>query len=177
MYHKWELKLMFLIVIKGWCYTDRNIELPWHYCNNKEQGVSRREDVGTIKQYTCLSLLKNSASTLITTIAEKNLNLTIVDCCIGIPIYFYFTDVKRTIVMGVATIASLHSSLSMHGTITTALALGIYMTELPESNQLNVSFVDIGDADMQVCMEALKKGHLKILANSLDYYHEGREKL
>ncbi|KAJ0491653.1 hypothetical protein HanIR_Chr12g0566171 [Helianthus annuus] len=87
MYHKWELKLMFLIVIKGWCYTDRNIELSWHYCNNKEQGVSRREDVGTIKQYICLSLLKNSASTLITTIAEKNLNLTIVDCCIGIPIF------------------------------------------------------------------------------------------
>ncbi|KAJ0455807.1 putative Heat shock protein 70 family [Helianthus annuus] len=164
-WYKWKPKRLFSFKFVDGC--NRNIELSWHYCNNKEQGVSRREDVGTIKQYICLSLLKNSASTLITTIAEKNLNLTIVNCCIGIQIYF--TDVKRTSVMGVATIASLHPSLSMHGTITTALALGIYMTELPESNQLNVAFVDIGDADMQVYMEAHKKGHLKILANSLDY--------
>nr|KAJ0189396.1 hypothetical protein LSAT_V11C800419080 [Lactuca sativa] len=38
------------------------------------------------------------------TIAEKNLNVAVVDCCIGVPIYF--TDLQRRAVMDAATIAA-----------------------------------------------------------------------
>lgn len=86
------------------------------------------------------------------TIAEKNLNAAVVDCCIGVPIYF--TDLQRRAVMDAATIAGLHPLRLMHETTATALAYGIYKTDLPENEQLNVAFIDIGHASMQVCSEA-----------------------
>ncbi|XP_052620816.1 heat shock 70 kDa protein 15-like [Lactuca sativa] len=86
------------------------------------------------------------------TIAEKNLNAAVVDCCIGVPIYF--TDLQRRVVMDAATIAGLHPLRLMHETTATTLAYGIYKTDLPENEQLNVAFIDIGHASMQVCSEA-----------------------
>ncbi|XP_052621230.1 heat shock 70 kDa protein 15-like [Lactuca sativa] len=86
------------------------------------------------------------------TIAEKNLNAAVVDCCIWVPIYF--TDLQRRAIMDAATIAGLHPLWLMHETIATALAYGIYKTDLPENEQLNVAFIDIGHASMQVCSEA-----------------------
>ncbi|KAL7598165.1 hypothetical protein Lser_V15G25056 [Lactuca serriola] len=80
------------------------------------------------------------------TIAEKNLNAAVVDCCIGVPIYFI--DLQRRAVMDAATIAGLHPLLLMHETTATALAYGIYKTDLPENEQLNVAFIDIGHASM-----------------------------
>ncbi|KAK9060490.1 hypothetical protein SSX86_021194 [Deinandra increscens subsp. villosa] len=107
------------------------------------------------------------------TIAEKNLNSAVVDCCIGIPIYF--TDLQRRAVMDAATIAGLHPLRLMHETTATALAYGIYKTDLPENEQLNVAFVDIGHASMQVCIAGFKKGQLKILAHSFDRCLGGRD--
>ncbi|KAK1416845.1 hypothetical protein QVD17_25962 [Tagetes erecta] len=107
------------------------------------------------------------------TIAEKNLNAAVVDCCIGIPIYF--TDLQRRAVMDAATIAGLHPLRLMHETTATALAYGIYKTDLPENEQLNVAFVDIGHASMQVCIAGFKKGQLKILAHSFDRCLGGRD--
>ncbi|KAD6794668.1 hypothetical protein E3N88_05564 [Mikania micrantha] len=107
------------------------------------------------------------------TIAEKNLNAAVVDCCIGIPVYF--TDLQRRAVMDAATIAGLHPLRLMHETTATALAYGIYKTDLPENEQLNVAFIDIGHASMQVCIAGFKKGHLKILAHSFDRCLGGRD--
>ncbi|MFS7980794.1 putative Heat shock protein 70 family [Helianthus anomalus] len=107
------------------------------------------------------------------TIAEKNLNAAVVDCCIGIPIYF--TDLQRRAVMDAAKIAGLHPLRLMHETTATALAYGIYKTDLPENEQLNVAFVDIGHASMQVCIAGFKKGQLKILAHSFDRCLGGRD--
>ncbi|GJW15524.1 heat shock 70 kDa protein 15-like protein [Tanacetum coccineum] len=108
------------------------------------------------------------------TIAEKNLNTAVVDCCIGIPIYF--TDLQRRAVMDAATIAGLHPLRLMHETTATALAAyGIYKTDLPENDQLNVAFVDIGHASMQVCIAGFKKGQLKVLAHSFDRCLGGRD--
>ncbi|CAN4115387.1 unnamed protein product [Withania somnifera] len=84
------------------------------------------------------------------TIAEKNLNAAVVDCCIGIPIYF--TDLQRRAVMDAATIAGLHPLHLIHETTATALAYGIYKTDLPENDPLNVAFVDVGHASLQVCI-------------------------
>ncbi|KAJ0745105.1 putative Heat shock protein 70 family [Helianthus annuus] len=107
------------------------------------------------------------------TIAEKNLNAAVVDCCIGIPVYF--TDLQRRAVMDAATIAGLHPLRLMHETTATALAYGIYKTDLPENEQLNVAFVDIGHASMQVCIAGFKKGQLKVLAHSFDRCLGGRD--
>ncbi|KAL0441553.1 UNVERIFIED_CONTAM: Heat shock protein 14 [Sesamum radiatum] len=106
-------------------------------------------------------------------IAEKNLNAAVVDCCIGIPVYF--TDLQRRAVIDAATIAGLHPLRLIHETTATALAYGIYKTDLPENEALNVAFVDVGHASMQVCIAAFKKGQLKILAHSFDRSLGGRD--
>ncbi|PIA65092.1 hypothetical protein AQUCO_00100522v1 [Aquilegia coerulea] len=106
-------------------------------------------------------------------IAEKNLNAAVVDCCIGIPVYF--TDLQRRAVMDAATIAGLHPLRLFHETTATALGYGIYKTDLPENDQLNVAFVDIGHASMQVCIAGFKKGQLKILSHAFDQSLGGRD--
>ncbi|KAI3855048.1 hypothetical protein MKX03_018442 [Papaver bracteatum] len=106
-------------------------------------------------------------------IAEKNLNTAVVDCCIGIPVYF--TDLQRRAVLDAATIAGLHPLRLFHETTATALAYGIYKTDLPENDQLNVAFVDIGHASMQVCIAGYKKGQLKVLAHGFDRSLGGRD--
>ncbi|PIN00401.1 Molecular chaperones HSP105/HSP110/SSE1, HSP70 superfamily [Handroanthus impetiginosus] len=106
-------------------------------------------------------------------IAEKNLTAAVVDCCIGIPVYF--TDLQRRAVIDAATIAGLHPLRLIHETTATALAYGIYKTDLPESEAMNVAFVDVGHASMQVCIAAFKKGQLKILAHSFDRSLGGRD--
>lgn len=106
-------------------------------------------------------------------IAQKNLNAAVVDCCIGIPVYF--TDLQRRAVLDAAHIAGLNPLRLFHETTATALAYGIYKTDLPENDQLNVAFVDIGHASMQVCIAGYKKGQLKILAHSFDQSLGGRD--
>ncbi|KZV40816.1 heat shock 70 kDa protein 15-like [Dorcoceras hygrometricum] len=106
-------------------------------------------------------------------IAERNLNAAVVDCCIGIPVYF--TDLQRRAVIDAATIAGLHPLRLIHETTSTALAYGIYKTDLPENEPLNVAFVDVGHASMQVCIASFKKGQLKILAHSFDRSLGGRD--
>ncbi|XP_062008330.1 heat shock 70 kDa protein 14-like [Rosa rugosa] len=106
-------------------------------------------------------------------IAQKNLNAAVVDCCIGIPVYF--TDLQRRAVEDAARIAGLNPLRLFHETTATALAYGIYKTDLPENDQLNVAFVDIGHASMQVCIAGFKKGQLKVLAHSFDLSLGGRD--
>ncbi|XP_027340175.1 heat shock 70 kDa protein 15-like isoform X2 [Abrus precatorius] len=106
-------------------------------------------------------------------IAQKNLNAAVVDCCIGIPVYF--TDLQRRAVLDAATIAGLHPLRLIHETTATALAYGIYKTDLPENDQLNVAFVDVGHASMQVCIAGFKKGQLKVLSHSYDRSLGGRD--
>ncbi|CAL9138118.1 unnamed protein product [Musa acuminata var. zebrina] len=106
-------------------------------------------------------------------IAEKNMHAAVVDCCIGIPVYF--TDIQRRAVQDAATIAGLRPLQLFHETTATALAYGIYKTDFPENDQLNVAFVDVGHASMQVCVAGFKKGQLKILAHSYDRSLGGRD--
>ncbi|KAJ0085746.1 hypothetical protein Patl1_08352 [Pistacia atlantica] len=104
-------------------------------------------------------------------IAEKNLNAAVVDCSIGIPVYF--TDLQA--VLDSVTIAGLHPLCLIHETTATALAYGIYKTDLPENDQLNVAFVDVGNSSFQVCIAGFKKGQLKILGHSFDRSLGGRD--
>ncbi|CAM8957305.1 unnamed protein product [Rhodiola kirilowii] len=128
--------------------------------------------LGETRSFTPTQLLGMVLSNL-KGIAEKNLGAAVVDCCIGIPVYF--TDLQRRAVMDAATIAGLHPLHLIHETTATALAYGIYKTDLPESDPLNVAFVDIGHASMQVCIAAYKKGQLKILSHAFDRSLGGRD--
>ncbi|KAF6982977.1 hypothetical protein CFC21_001290 [Triticum aestivum] len=106
-------------------------------------------------------------------IAEDNLKSAVVDCCIGIPVYF--TDLQRRSVLDAATIAGLRPLRLFHETTATALAYGIYKTDLPENDQLNVAFVDVGHASMQVSIVGYKKGQLKMLSHAYDRSLGGRD--
>ncbi|XP_031488053.1 heat shock 70 kDa protein 14-like [Nymphaea colorata] len=128
--------------------------------------------LGENKTFTPIQLLAMVLSNL-KGIAQNNLNAAVVDCCIGIPVYF--TDLQRRAVLDAATVAGLHPLRLIHETTATALAYGIYKTDLPESDQVNVAFVDIGHASMQVCIAGFKKGQLKILAHSFDRSLGGRD--
>ncbi|CAN6442203.1 unnamed protein product [Victoria cruziana] len=128
--------------------------------------------LGESKSFTPTQLLAMVLSNL-KGIAQSNLNAAVVDCCLGIPIYF--TDLQRRAVLDSATIAGLHPLRLIHETTATALAYGIYKTDLPESEQVNVAFVDIGHASMQVCISGFKKGQLKILAHAFDRSLGGRD--
>jgi heat shock protein 4 len=128
--------------------------------------------LGEEKVFTPIQILAMVLSNL-KTIAEKNLNAVVVDCCIGIPIYF--TDSQRRAVLDAASIAGLRPLRLFHETTATALAYGIYKTDLPENDQLNVAFVDVGHASMQVCIVGFRKGQLKILSHSYDSSLGGRD--
>ncbi|KAH9327069.1 hypothetical protein KI387_007247, partial [Taxus chinensis] len=79
-------------------------------------------------------------------IAKNNLKTEIVDCCIGIPVYF--TDLERRAVLDAAAIVNLNPLCLLHETTATALAYGIYKTDLSKMDPLNVIFVDIGHASL-----------------------------
>ena len=99
--------------------------------------------LGEMRTFTPTQVLGMMFSNLMG-IAEKNLNAAVVDCCIGIPVYF--TDLQRRAVLDAATTAGLHPLRLTLETTATALAYGIYKTDLPENDQLNVAFVDIEHA-------------------------------
>ncbi|KAM7255544.1 hypothetical protein ACFE04_008442 [Oxalis oulophora] len=128
--------------------------------------------LGEVKAFTPTQILAMLFSNL-KSIAQTNLNAAVVDCCIGIPVYF--TDLQRRAVIDAATIAGLHPLQLIHETTATALSYGIYKTDLPENEPLNVAFVDIGHASMQVCIAAFKKGQLKILSHAFDRSLGGRD--
>lgn len=107
------------------------------------------------------------------TIGEKNLGAKVVDCVIGIPAYF--TDKQRRAILDAASIAGLNPLRLMHETTATALAYGIYKTDLPETDPVNVAFVDVGHASLQVCVVAFKKGQLRILSHAFDESLGGRD--
>ncbi|KAM0899959.1 hypothetical protein ACQ4PT_020965 [Festuca glaucescens] len=128
--------------------------------------------LGEERSFTPTQLLAMVLSNL-KSIAEGNLNSAVIDCCIGIPVYF--TDLQRRAVLDAATIAGLRPLRLFHETTATALAYGIYKTDLPENDQLNVAFVDVGHASMQVSIVGYKKGQLKMLSHAYDRSLGGRD--
>ncbi|WJX42853.1 hypothetical protein P8452_30036 [Trifolium repens] len=128
--------------------------------------------LGEVKTFTPTQVFAMMLSNM-KEIATKNLNAAVNDCCIAIPVYF--TDLQRRAVLDAATIAGLHPLRLLHETTATALAYGIYKTDLSETDPLNVAFVDIGHASMQVCIAGFKKGQLKVLAHSFDRSLGGRD--
>lgn len=105
-------------------------------------------------------------------IAEKNLEMPISDCVIGIP--SYFSDIQRRAYLHASEIAGLNVLRLMHDGTATALGYGIYKTDFPNSGPSYVVFVDIGHCDTQVSVASFEPGQMKILAHSFDSDLGGR---
>eukprot|EP00271_Cylindrocystis_brebissonii_P009669 TRINITY_DN2471_c0_g1_i2.p1 TRINITY_DN2471_c0_g1~~TRINITY_DN2471_c0_g1_i2.p1 ORF type:complete len:661 (+),score=128.28 TRINITY_DN2471_c0_g1_i2:111-2093(+) len=106
-------------------------------------------------------------------IAEKNLESSVTDCVIGVPVYFM--DAQRRAYLDAAAIAGLRPLRLMHETTATALAYGIYKTDLSETEPFNVAFVDVGHASLQVCIVAFKNKRLNVLSQAFDASLGGRD--
>lgn len=73
----------------------------------------------------------------------------VTDCVIGIPTFF--TEAERRAMLGAAQIAGVNCLRLLNENTATALAFGIYKQDLPEKDPVNVAFVDLGHAALQVC--------------------------
>lgn len=105
--------------------------------------------------------------------AEKNLEIPVSDCVIGIP--SYFTDVQRRAYLNAAHIGGLRPLRLMHDCTATALGYGIYKTDFADSGPTNVVFVDVGHCDTQITVVAFEQGHMKVLSHSFDNHLGGRD--
>lgn len=106
-------------------------------------------------------------------ITEKNLEMPISDCVIGIP--SYFTELQRRAYLSAATIAGLKPLRLMHDCTATALSYGIYKSDLSSTGPTYVAFIDIGHCDTQVSIASFEVGQMKILSHTFDRSLGGRD--
>ncbi|CAL5408372.1 unnamed protein product [Camellia sinensis] len=106
-------------------------------------------------------------------ITEKDIEVPVSDCVIGIP--SYFTDLQRHAYLHAAGIAGLKPLRLMHDCTATALGYGIYKTDFPNSGPCHVVFVDIGHCDTQVAVALFEPGSMKILSHAFDCNLGGRD--
>ncbi|KAL5548354.1 hypothetical protein UlMin_003585 [Ulmus minor] len=105
-------------------------------------------------------------------ITEKNLEVPVSDCVIGIP--SYFTDLQRRAYLHAAAISGLKPLRLMHDSTATALSYGIYKTDF-SSGLTYVVFIDIGHCDTQVSIALFEAGNMKILSHTFDRSLGGRD--
>lgn len=106
-------------------------------------------------------------------IAEKEQGAPVTEAVVSVPVYY--TEAERHAMLAAAHVAGLNCLRLLDDTTATALAFGIYKTDLPDGDAINVVFVDVGHASTQVCVVALKKGQLAVLANAWDRNLGGRD--
>lgn len=106
-------------------------------------------------------------------IAEKNLEVSVSDCVIGIP--SYFTDLQRRAYLDAAVIAGLKPLRLLHDCTATALGYGIYKADFSDSGPIYTVFVDIGHCDTQVCVASFEYGQMKIISHAFDGNLGGRD--
>ena len=88
-------------------------------------------------------------------IAELEAGITINDACISVPTFY--TEVERYAMLDAAQIAGINCLRLMNENTATALAYGIYKTDLPENEAVHVAFVDVGHAatEVRACVHAV----------------------
>lgn len=72
----------------------------------------------------------------------------VTDCVLAVPTYF--AESERYAMLNAARIAGVNCLRLINDTTATALAYGIYKTDLPETDPVNVTFVDVGHNAFQV---------------------------
>ncbi|GMH40456.1 hypothetical protein BSKO_08360 [Bryopsis sp. KO-2023] len=99
--------------------------------------------------------------------------IPVTDCVVSVPTYA--TENERSALLDAANIAGLNVLRLMNDTTATALAYGIFKTDLPETEPTYVAFVDVGDTSLQVSIVALKKAQLRMLSSAWDRDLGGRD--
>ncbi|KAF5472803.1 hypothetical protein F2P56_009487 [Juglans regia] len=130
------------------------------------------EYLGEIQKFTPEHILGMLFSHL-KRITEKNLEMPISNCVIGIP--SYFTDLQRRAFLDAAAIAGLKPLRLMHDCTATALGYGIYKTDFSDAGPTYVVFVDIGHCDTQVCIASFESGQMRIISHAFDKNLGGRD--
>ena len=72
----------------------------------------------------------------------------VTDCVLSVPAYF--VESERYAMLNAARIAGVNCLRLLNDTTAIALAYGIYKTDLPDTEAVNVAFVDIGHNAYQV---------------------------
>jgi heat shock 70kDa protein 4 len=106
-------------------------------------------------------------------LAEKEQGSPVTDAVVAVPVFY--TEAERYAMLAAVQIAGFNCLRLLDETTATALAYGIYKTDLPEDKAVNVAFVDVGHASTQVCIVALKRGQLQVLSNAWDRDLGGRD--
>jgi hypothetical protein len=81
-------------------------------------------------------------------IAEVEGGIPVSDCVLSVPAFY--TEAERYAMLNAAFIAGLNPLRLINETTATALAYGIYKTDLPETDPVNVLFFDMGHSSTQV---------------------------
>lgn len=105
--------------------------------------------------------------------AEKEQGGPVNEAVCSVPVFY--TEPERHAMLAAAQVGGLNCLRLLDDTTATALAWGIYKTDLPENDPHHVVFVDVGYAATQVCVVAFKKGELQVLANAWDRSLGGRD--
>lgn len=97
----------------------------------------------------------------------------VTDCVIAIPAYF--SAEERRAMLDASQIAGINCLRLMPETTATALAFGIYKTDLPEKDPLNVVFVDVGYSCLQVSTHRASSLHLLVHKSDRQciYFNQG----
>ena len=106
-------------------------------------------------------------------IAEQEQGGPVSEAVCSVPVFY--TEPERHAMLAAAQVAGLNCLRLLDDTTATALAWGIYKTDLPENDAHHVIFVDVGFASTQVCVVAFKKGQLQVLSNAWDRSLGGRD--
>eukprot|EP00879_Flechtneria_rotunda_P002596 GHRR01002797.1.p1 GENE.GHRR01002797.1~~GHRR01002797.1.p1 ORF type:complete len:847 (+),score=384.28 GHRR01002797.1:127-2667(+) len=106
-------------------------------------------------------------------IAEAELGIPVTDCAISVPTFY--TEAERYAMLTAASIAGLNCLRLVNETTATALAYGIFKTDLPETDPVHVAFVDVGHAHTQVSIVSFKKGGLAVRCHAWDRNLGGRD--
>ncbi|KAK8330590.1 hypothetical protein V6Z11_A10G015500 [Gossypium hirsutum] len=146
---------------------------PFETFESPDGGILiRLQFMGEVHEFTPIQILGMLLSHL-KQIAEKNLEMPVSECVIGIP--SYSTDLQRRAYLDAATIAGLKPLRLLHDCTATALGYGIYKTDISNSSPVYTVFVDIGHCDTQICIALFETGQMKIISHAFDCSLGGRD--
>jgi len=83
-------------------------------------------------------------------------------CCLTLSPPKWVVPLHCAALLDSTQIAGLNCLKLVNEITATAIAYGIYKTDLPESDPMHVMFVDIGDSHMSVGVVAFQKGKLRV---------------
>ncbi|EFJ49538.1 heat shock protein Hsp70E [Volvox carteri f. nagariensis] len=106
-------------------------------------------------------------------IAEAESGIPVTDCALSVPTYF--TEAERYAMLNAAQIAGVNCLRLINETTATALAYGIYKTDLPEADPVHVVFVDVGHSHTQVSVVSLLRSKLVVKSHAWDRNLGGRD--